>query len=184
MFSASVNRSGTVAKRFVVCIDGTWCTADGPNGRGLGNITNVYRICASVKTGICQSHDGKYYDQVSHYEAGIGSADEIGSFQRLKAGISGDGYADKIRKIYELCCAYNEQDEIWLFGFSRGAYIARAVAGLLDSNEGIGALKSAKQDFGSDYKLALKVHGNKLKNSKIGNGQVGKSLLYLYIHPF
>ena len=153
--------------RLIICIDGTYCTPDGPHGKGNGNISNVYRICASVKTGRCP--DGFFQDR--HYEQGIGSADKVGSFQRLKAGFSGDGYQDIIRRVYERCCKLTSQDEIWLYGFSRGAYIARAVVGLLHH---IGALSSTGEDFKNDYKKALEFYKTPEKRSTIGPGQVRK----------
>lgn len=151
--------------RLIICIDGTYCTADGPEGKGHGNTSNVYRLFASIKAGKCP--DG--FNQEKHYEEGIGSADEVGSLKRLTAGVCGAGYQDFIQKSYEQCCQLTSQDEIWLFGFSRGAYIARAVAGLLDY---IGALNSTGDQFKKDYKKMLEVYNNKEKRSRIGRGQV------------
>lgn len=157
--------------RLVICIDGTYCTADGPDGKGHGNISNVYRICASVKQGVCYDEAKQQsFCQKKHYEPGIGSADEVGSWQRLKSGVWGDGFKDIIQKVYKECCKLDARDEVWLYGFSRGAYIARAVAGLLYY---IGALTSADgPQFEAEYSKALKVYGNSEKRSLIGPGQV------------
>ena len=57
------------------------------------------------------------------YEKRIGSADGIGSFKRLKAGISGHGYMG-MRNLYEKFT-------------SRGPYIVRAVAALLHCIEAL-----------------------------------------------
>lgn len=151
--------------RLIICIDGTYCTADGPGGKGHGNISNVYRIFASIKTGKCP--DG--FNQEKHYQEGIGSADKVGSLKRFNAGFFGSGYEEIIQEIYERCCQLTSQDEIWLYGFSRGAYIARAVAGLLDY---IGALKSTGEQFKKEYKRMLEVYNNEEKHSVIGRGQV------------
>lgn len=52
------------------------------------------------------------------------------------------------------------QNEIWLFGFSRGAYVVRAVASLLHH---IRALTSAGNlDFDKDFKHALQVYRSSL----------------------
>lgn len=162
---------GSLPIRLVICIDGTYCTADGPDGKGHGNISNVYRICASVKQG--QSFDEvkrQVIFQKTQYEEGIGSADEVGSWDRFKAGVWGHGFKATIKKVYKECCKLNARDEVWLYGFSRGAYIARAVAGLLHY---IGALTSAEgPQFEAEYSRALAVYGNSEQRSRIGPGQV------------
>ena len=62
------------------------------------------------------------------------------------------------------------KDEIWLYGFSRGAYIVRAVAGLLHH---IGSLKSAGgSQFEKEYSDALKVYSDLKNRSNLGLGQV------------
>lgn len=159
--------------RLVICIDGTYCTADGPDGKGHGNISNVYRICASVKQGKCYDEAKRQvFYQKKQYEPGIGSAEEVWSWNRLKAGIRGHGFKDIIQKVYQECCKLDARDEVWLYGFSRGAYIARAVAGLLYY---IGALTSAEgpqKQFEEDYSKALEVYGNHEQRSRIGPGQV------------
>lgn len=77
------------------------------------------------------------------------------------AGVYGNGYQDLIKQIYERCCELDNTSEVWLYGFSRGAYIARAVAGMLHF---IGALKSAgRPEFGKEYKQALKMYGDSEK---------------------
>ena len=157
--------STNLPTRLVICIDGTYCTADGPDGKGHGNTSNVYRIFASVKTGECD--DG--FNQKKHYEEGIGTADEVRSWRRLKAGVFGYGYEKLIQDTYEQCCQLTERDQVFLYGFSRGAYIARAVAGLLDY---IGALNSTGEQFKKDYNRMLEVYNNEAKRSAIGPGQV------------
>jgi len=157
--------------RLVICCDGTWCTEDGANGKGNGNITNVYRICASVKTGMVQDPSGRLIEQDKIYQPGVGSANDVGSWARTSAGVWGTGFGDTIRELYQKCCLLDEQDEVWLYGFSRGAYIVRAVAGLLHF---VGCLKSASdtQTFTKEYKRTLEVYDSAAKRSKIGPGQV------------
>lgn len=163
--------SGNLPTRLVICIDGTYCAADGPDGKGHGNISNVYRIYASVKQGDCDDEATEQpFCQKKKYFSGIGSADEVGSFQRLKAGVRGVGSKDIIQKVYKECCKLDARDEVWLYGFSRGAYIARAVASLLHY---IGALASTEEpQFEAEYSKALEVCGNSEKRSQIGPGQV------------
>ncbi|KAL8724974.1 MAG: hypothetical protein Q9166_007648 [cf. Caloplaca sp. 2 TL-2023] len=151
--------------RLIICVDGTYCTPDGTKPPGNGNVSNVYRIYASVKSGPC--FDG--FKQEKEYEPGIGSADDINFFDKAKAGVFGKGYKDLIRTVYKRCCSLEETDEVWLFGFSRGAYIVRAVAGLLHH---IGVLQSSKNDFDSAYAKVLRDYVKVENRLEIGKGQL------------
>jgi len=90
----------------------------------------------------------KEFNQETFNESRIGSTDDLNFFDKAKAGASGQGYKFIIRRVYKKCCTLEESDEVWLFGFSRGAFIVRAVAGLLHH---IGALQSDEQDFNNVY---------------------------------
>ncbi|KAL9580058.1 MAG: hypothetical protein Q9203_006458, partial [Teloschistes exilis] len=126
----------------------------GTSRRGHGNISNVYRIYASVKKGLCfDEHTHQEFIQEKYYEEGIGSADDLNFFDKLNAGARGKGYKHMIRRIYQKCCTLEQTDEVWFFGFSRGAYIVRAVAGLLDH---LGALQTNEQDFDHAFAKAVK----------------------------
>ena len=97
-------------KRLVVFLDGTWNSVD--------SNTNVWRmraLCAS------RGDDGK--PQLVYYGIGVNG---------FLGGVFGQGLDENIRLAYEwLIENYNEGDEIYIFGFSRGAYTARALAGLV-----------------------------------------------------
>ena len=52
--------------------------------------------------------------------------------QKLTGGAFGDGLFQKIKDGYtKICHVYDEGDEIFIFGFSRGAYTARSLAGMI-----------------------------------------------------
>jgi len=52
-------------------------------------------------------------------------------------GVFGQGLDDNIRLAYEwLIENYNDDDEIFIFGFSRGAFTARSLAGLFTAQPG------------------------------------------------
>lgn len=149
-------------QRLIICVDGTWCKADG-SGEGHDKLTNVFQIFMSTKEGEC-------YDPVSRrtfwqsriYKRGIGAADDIVSLDRWMAGISGAGFQDYIRECYRRCCELlGPTDEVWLYGFSRGAYVVRAVAGLLHH---ITAIKktSNENEFNKIYKKALEVYKSQM----------------------
>ncbi|KXT04957.1 hypothetical protein AC578_10334 [Pseudocercospora eumusae] len=148
-------RPAVTSRRFLICVDGA---SYKPDDNGMP--TNIYRIYTSIKTGKCVDRDtGITYKQEPLYYAGIGGADDVLSKDRLQAGVLGNPYQDQIRNIYEKCCELSgPHDEVVFFGFSRGAYVVRAVAGLLHR---FGALISAgSPDFARNYKKLLKESDN------------------------
>jgi uncharacterized protein (DUF2235 family) len=69
-------------------------------------------------------------EQVVLYQPGIGTT--YSSMTRVWAGAFGEGLIENIREAYGFIVHnWVEGDEIYLFGFSRGAYTARSVAGLI-----------------------------------------------------
>ncbi|KAK0369223.1 hypothetical protein CLIM01_13420 [Colletotrichum limetticola] len=115
-------------RRIVVCVDGTWYNEDGREGNGYGNNSNVFRIYASIKRGKTTDGRGNKITQIVRYFQGIGVDKK--PLDTWNDGITGVGCGEQIR---EFCCKEmkSEDDEVWLFGFSRGAYVVRAVAALL-----------------------------------------------------
>lgn len=100
-------------KRIVFCFDGTW--------QAPLNGTNVYRLYKALTL---------TSDQVTYYDDGVG-ADATG-FNRIIQGAFGQGLLQKIQDGYtKIAHVYEEGDEIYLFGFSRGAYTARCLAGMI-----------------------------------------------------
>ena len=102
-----------MTKRIVFCADGTW--------QAPVNNTNVYRLYKALTVAA---------DQVTFYDDGVG-ADAKG-LDRLLDGAFGQGILQKIRDGYtKIAHVYVPGDEIFLFGFSRGAYTARSLAGMI-----------------------------------------------------
>jgi hypothetical protein len=69
-------------------------------------------------------------DQIAFYDDGVGTS----GFRplQLMGGAFGWGLSRNVRDLYEfLCRHYREGDHIYLFGFSRGAFTVRTVAGLI-----------------------------------------------------
>jgi uncharacterized protein (DUF2235 family) len=98
-------------KRIALFLDGTWNT--------VKSNTNVWRMKS-----LCCTDVG----QISYYSAGVGT--QLG--QRLIGGMFGWGLdAEVIRGYMWLMENYNEGDQIFLFGFSRGAFTARSLSGLI-----------------------------------------------------
>jgi uncharacterized protein (DUF2235 family) len=110
-----------MAKRLVVCCDGTWNDSD--NGTGY---TNVSRLAWAIKP--VDERSGT--TQIVFYQSGVGTDGDLTS--RLGGGALGLGLSHNIRDAYAFVCSnYVAGDEIFLFGFSRGAYTARSIAGLI-----------------------------------------------------
>lgn len=106
-------------KRLVVCCDGTWQKLTSPYP------TNVVKIAQAIKP---LASDGTL--QIVFYDQGIGTTQ--GMLNQLTAGAFGWGIDENIQDGYRfLCLNYEKGDEIYLFGFSRGAYTVRSLAGLI-----------------------------------------------------
>lgn len=105
-------------KRLIVCCDGTWqkLTSEYP--------TNVVKIAQAIKT---VGTDG--VPQLVYYSEGVGTGDLI---DKLGGGAFGWGLDNVIQNAYRfLCLNYDPGDRIYLFGFSRGSYTVRSLAGLI-----------------------------------------------------
>lgn len=110
-----------MAKNIVLCSDGTG-NQDIKN-RG----TNVFKLYEAVDI---QGHKRKgVTQQVAFYDDGVGTAN---AFARVVGGAFGWGFSHNVKKMYrELVNVYEPGDRIFLFGFSRGAYTVRALAGFI-----------------------------------------------------
>jgi len=108
--------------RLVICCDGTWNKADQEkNGRPCP--TNVIKLAYRVAKRPANATQVVFYDQ------GVGTGNFI---DRVSGGAFGDGLVDNIFDAYRFLIAnYHPGDEIFLFGFSRGAFTARSVAGMI-----------------------------------------------------
>jgi uncharacterized protein (DUF2235 family) len=107
-------------KRLVVCCDGTWQQAEQPVP------TNVLKLAEMVPS----NDPVEGTPQIVRYNRGIGSGPEW--LDRLGGGAFGWGIDQEIQSTYTfLCLNYEAGDEIYLFGFSRGAYTVRSLAGLM-----------------------------------------------------
>jgi uncharacterized protein (DUF2235 family) len=115
-------------KRIVALIDGTW------NNEGSGAPTNVAKLDSGIKIQSfirTTAPDGTL--QRVHYHDGVGSDGDFA--QRLLGGAIGLGLKKIIQEVYEyIVTDYAPGDELYIFGFSRGAYAARALAGLIGAS--------------------------------------------------
>jgi uncharacterized protein (DUF2235 family) len=119
-------------KRLVIFCDGTW------NSLRMPDLTNVARLAKCVKPTGTMLVDGKERTvaQVVYYDEGVGVGEGVGWFTdkltKLVGGALGRGLDGKIEKAYRfIVLNYDPGDEIFVFGFSRGAYTARSLCGLI-----------------------------------------------------
>lgn len=104
-------------KRLVFCFDGSWNRLSAPNP------TNVVITAQSVTP---VTRDGTR--QIIHYDPGVGT----GVADKWQGGLFGEGLIDKIVDGFTfLVFNYEPGDEIFVFGFSRGAFTARAFVGMV-----------------------------------------------------
>jgi len=119
-------------KRIVICSDGTWNKPEEDLKKDFP--TNVLRIARAIKP---MATDG--VPQQIFYDWGVGA-----DYGAISGGITGKGVLKNVVDAYRYIVQnYKPGDEIYLFGFSRGAYTMRALSGLIN-NCGILKRKDAK----------------------------------------
>jgi uncharacterized protein (DUF2235 family) len=114
-------------KRLIVCCDGTWNVPD-QTSDGRACPTNITKIALSVAPA-----DAAGVEQRMYYHPGVG----VSRWDHLRGGAFGAGLSRNVIDAYRfLVESYEPGDDIYLFGFSRGAFTARSTAGLI-RNSGI-----------------------------------------------
>lgn len=109
-----------MSKKIVFCADGTWNHPKEAGKVSTGD-TNVYKFYKAMLTTATQC---------PRYDDGVGA--DTSFFQHLLGGAFGEGLFQKIKEGYTtIAHDYSDGDSIYLFGFSRGAYTARSIAGML-----------------------------------------------------
>jgi uncharacterized protein (DUF2235 family) len=114
-------------KRLITCSDGTW-NKPGNIDRGQRIETNVEKMYQCI----CpySTDNNNAIQQLKYYDEGVGTG--FSWKDKLLGGITGAGIDKNIKDLYTfLILNYEPGDQIYLFGFSRGAYTARSVAGLI-----------------------------------------------------
>ena len=114
-----------MAKNIVICSDGTGNTAI--KGRG----TNVFKLFEAVDLNGHRTN-AHLVPQIAFYDDGVGT--ENFKPLRLLTGAAGAGLGRNVRQLYsQLSRVYDEGDRIFLFGFSRGAFTVRTLAGMINT---------------------------------------------------
>lgn len=127
-----------MTRNLVVCCDGTW-NSPSTTYQGKPSPTNVQKMSQLAVND---------HQQLVYYHPGVGTQD--GKLMNALAAVTGLGLTNHVRNCYTwLATNYQPTDQIFLFGFSRGAYTARALAGLISkcglANFGPGGVASGDQ---------------------------------------
>jgi uncharacterized protein (DUF2235 family) len=102
-----------MAKRIIFCTDGTW--------NDPATSTNVYKFFKALTFTATQC---------PIYDDGVGA--DGNTLLKLLGGAFGEGLDQKIKEGYtRIAHLYSQGDELFLLGFSRGAYTARSLAGMI-----------------------------------------------------
>lgn len=117
-------------RRLIVCSDGTW------QDLAKNYPTNVVKMVQAIQP--LDSFNNHHIHQIIYYDEGLGTKQIntkhslIDILTKIGGGALGLGIDHKIQDAYRfLCLNYEDGDEIYLFGFSRGAYTVRCLAGLI-----------------------------------------------------
>lgn len=111
-----------MSKRIIICADGTWNQPEKDLKKDFP--TNVLKLARAISP---IADDGT--PQQVFYDWGVGSY-----YNNVVAGMTGKGLHKNILDNYRYIVQnYNDGDEIFLFGFSRGSYTVRCLCGLINN---------------------------------------------------
>ncbi|KAK4936879.1 hypothetical protein LTR10_022336 [Elasticomyces elasticus] len=120
----------THVKRLIVCVDAEESEKDG-SPEGETNHSSIFRLKGVVSDGICYDRQGQLVEQVVRYYRAVRDGPKL--LDRLKT-LAPPYFEQQIHDIVKEVCEVLEEprDELFLYGAGRGAFIVRAVAGILD----------------------------------------------------
>jgi uncharacterized protein (DUF2235 family) len=149
-------------RQFVICSDGTGQTY-GPHKSNVARLFKLLDLDHEKKQQIgCYSPGvGTIPDQATQDEIKEAQPDQIllpqnetTKLESLKGLMVGDGLKENIHNLYSALAAnYVEGDQIFMFGFSRGAFTVRALAGLLRRCGLVHPKYTDKEHFEEAYSL-------------------------------
>ncbi|KAG9314326.1 hypothetical protein JVU11DRAFT_5117 [Chiua virens] len=139
-------------KRIIVCCDGTW--QDGVVVKERWKYTNILKLSRAL-----HHHDERTNEyttpQIVYYQSGIGSSPNF--YSEYIQGATGASLVEKVQEAYAFIAQnFHPGDEIFLFGFSRGAYTVRMVAMFIGA---IGVLDKTDMDHFAEIFVAYQKLG-------------------------
>ncbi|KAH0345868.1 hypothetical protein KCU83_g7557, partial [Aureobasidium melanogenum] len=148
----------SIPKKIIICCDGTWQSAVSGEKNSPSNVTRLARSLNRVA-----EQDGKVWQQIVWYDSGIGTTS--GWLGKKFEGAIGAGIEGNIIEAYNFVVLnWSPGDRVYCFGFSRGAYTARSIAGLISD---IGICEPRQlQDFHEIWKAyKLNHQGERFRRS-------------------
>jgi hypothetical protein len=122
---SDTNTPKSLRKRIIICCDGTWQSATSGKKNVPSNVTRLARELARVGV----DADGNEWQQVVWYDSGVGTTSLMG---KVSEGAVGSGLEINVIEAYNfIVLNWVPGDKVYCFGFSRGAFTARAIAGLV-----------------------------------------------------
>ncbi len=159
-----------MAKNIIFCADGTWNKAGDEIDSDSDAPSNVFKLFTQLAgKHISKIHHSEITGRVTEYEKSLiidintlqiakyinGVGDSSVKFKRILGGVFGFGLIERIARVYTFISRnYVAGDKIYIVGFSRGAYTARALAGLITA-KGLLA-KKFNQGEAASYDMAVR----------------------------
>lgn len=145
------DQPAVAGRTLVVCLDGT---SNEPES-GTTNVARMFQVVT------------KDEGQLAYYDPGVGTMGSRGAvtplgrkLSRAAGLVAGFGIKDNIEEAYTwLARHYEPGDQLYVFGFSRGAYTARALTGMLAT---VGLLRSGAENL---VPYAVKLYAQSGKDS-------------------
>jgi hypothetical protein len=151
-------------RRLIVCCDGTWNTAEDET------VTNVRRLANAVG-----DHDEDGNQQLAYYQPGVGTDGNL--LSRLLGAGTGAGLSRNVLDAYHwLVTRYEPGDRVALFGFSRGAYTARSLAGMISA---CGLIETAHMTEAAVWRQIQRLYDQRYRR-RDGTGRWREGLDFLF----
>src|ERR1700760_1515523 len=147
-------------KNIVICCDGT----GNEISENISNVLKLYR---------CLHHTpATGPQQVIFYDPGVGTLSRPDPWHKLKQNfnmvlgqVTGYGLDDNVLAAYAFLVEnYQDGDQIYLFGFSRGAYTVRVLAGLIHK---IGLIAPQQANLGGSGMVAYKQYSGTGRGNEV-----------------
>jgi len=134
-----------MSKNIVVFSDGT--AQEG----GKGNNTNVYKLFNMI--------EDRTPNQIAFYDRGLGTG-----WRKVTGSAFGAGISKNMQECYEFIFEnYQAGDQIYLFGFSRGAFTVRSLSGFINL---FGMLPKSRRELIKEAYNIYKKKNIKTRNEK------------------
>ncbi|KAK4224137.1 hypothetical protein QBC38DRAFT_538669 [Podospora fimiseda] len=150
----SYNGRVNIKKRLIVCCDGTFSGVDKGTDDYASNVGRISRAISRV--GLTKT--GEKIPQIVYYQSGVGTG-SLTYVDKSRQGAFGGSLAENVCEAYNfLASNWGPGDEIFIFGFSRGAYTARSLAGFICQ---VGLLTPVMMDHFFEIYQAYRNRGEK-----------------------